>query len=79
MARSRYNSMDIPIIWDRPVTAWASLLTGALALCLLVVAILVMSRRMSAPVSHENVAYTAMAIIVLHAIIGLVARFMIGI
>lgn len=70
--------MDVPFLLGKPITAWASIATGSLALVLLSIAILQMSRRISIPISHQRVGYTALAIIGLHALIGFVARFILG-
>jgi hypothetical protein len=71
--------VEIPFLLGRPITAWASIITGVVALSLLIIAILQMGRRISFPVSHKTVGYIAMGIIFFHAIIGLFARFILGI
>lgn len=70
--------LAVPLLWDRPLTTWGSILTGAIAFLLLLTAILQMTRRIALPVRHEVLGYTAIMIIVAHATIGFVARFILG-
>ena len=71
--------MEIVFLLGRPITAWGSIITGFVALALLIIAILQMGRRISFPLRHQTTGYIAMGIIFLHAIIGLFARFILGI
>ncbi len=67
------------MIWGRPLTAWLSILTGAIAFLLLLTAIQQMKGRIHLPIRHEVLGYTAVGIIIAHAIVGFIARFILGI
>lgn len=71
--------VEIPFLWGRPLTAWFSILTGVIALSLLIVAIQQMKGRIHLPIRHEVLGYTAVGIIIAHAVVGFIARFLLGI
>lgn len=69
----------VPFLFGKPITAWLSILTGSIAFSLIIFAILLMHRRVRRLVSHQKVAYVAVAVITVHMLIGFIGRFILGV